>query len=304
LVIGMQSAYTPDATALDDFRCFLVDFRITQERYVTAFQMVPGNAEIVHHAATVLYSGGDREKIAAYDEQTPGEGWPCFSSHVPEEVGATMTNLLSAWAPGAPPVISHPGTGVRLEPGVVGVMRLHYHFHEGEIPGPDQTFLQLKFARTASNASMHNVYSFPLDSYDLNIPPNHTLAVDRTLPMSGWMGNFFFPDGDAYLVGLAGHMHLLGTNFQMEVISEQGRTVVLDIPRWDFNWQTYYQLKAPFKIRASDRVHIHCDYDNTAEHRQQVHFEGPMDWVNFGEGSQDEMCEAIISIVDNIPGTP
>ena len=58
------------------------------------------------------------------------------------------------------------------------------------------------------------------------------------------------------LLGLTVHMHLRGKSFryQVKLPGEADWTTVLDIPKYDFNWQTNYQLAEPLKS-AGGYVH-------------------------------------------------
>ncbi len=42
------------------------------------------------------------------------------------------------------------------------------------------------------------------------------------------------------------HMHVRGKSFKYELQLPDGtREVLLDVPRYDFNWQLWYMLKEP-----------------------------------------------------------
>ena len=50
----MTAPYTPDDTVSDDYRCFILDPELDRERYVTRYQVVPGEQRVVHHV--ILYA--------------------------------------------------------------------------------------------------------------------------------------------------------------------------------------------------------------------------------------------------------
>ncbi len=53
---------------------------------------------------------------------------------------------------------------------------------------------------------------------------------------------------------VAGHMHLLGTSIRVELNpGTPGARVLLDIPRWDFHWQSAYTLEEPVEAKARRR---------------------------------------------------
>jgi hypothetical protein len=76
-------------------------------------------------------------------------------------------------------------------------------------------------------------------------------------------------------------MHKLG-------VAEQGwiehaddtETCLLDVPRWDFNWQLTYVFEEPVIIQPDDRIGMRCTYDSTSV----------TETTNWGDGTGDEMC--------------
>src|SRR5438093_7798176 len=50
--VGLERAYrpTPPKGGTDEYRCFLIDPKLTEAAYLTGSQFLPQNAEIVHHA--------------------------------------------------------------------------------------------------------------------------------------------------------------------------------------------------------------------------------------------------------------
>ena len=59
-------------------------------------------------------------------------------------------------------------------------------------------------------------------------------------------------------------MHLLGKSIRVELNPGTcGRPVLLDIPRWDFHWQTAYTLEEPVEAKAGDVLRVTCRFDPT-----------------------------------------
>ena len=62
------------------------------------------------------------------------------------------------------------------------------------------------------------------------------------------------------------HMHLLGTSANILVPRPTGdRECLLDIPRWDFNWQGTYELTTPIVVSKQDGLRLSCTWDNFPE---------------------------------------
>jgi hypothetical protein len=79
-------------------------------------------------------------------------------------------------------------------------------------------------------------------------------------------------------------MHLLGQSTRLHVQRQDGASAcLLDIPRWDFHWQSSYELKNVMTVNPGDRLNLECRFNNP----------GPKD-VNWGEGTEDEMCMGFV----------
>ena len=81
-------------------------------------------------------------------------------------------------------------------------------------------------------------------------------------------------------------MHALGTSGELWVEKADGaRVPVLEIPRYDFDWQLTYELAEPIRFEDGDQLGLSCTWDNTREED-----------VTWGEGTNDEMCAANVYI--------
>jgi len=87
--------------------------------------------------------------------------------------------------------------------------------------------------------------------------------------------------------GVFPHMHTLGKTMRVELDHASRTECLIDVPRWDFNWQQgYFYDHAPLVAGGGDTVRINCNYDTTTRGT-------PTMW---GEGTMDEMCLAFIYV--------
>src|SRR5690606_25148777 len=71
--------------------------------------------------------------------------------------------------------------------------------------------------------------------------------------------------------------------------------VLLDIPKYDFNWQNTYTLKEPKFMPAGSSIHCVATYDNSAENLNNP---DPSQVVHFGDQTWDEM---MLGFFDAVP---
>ena len=92
---------------------------------------------------------------------------------------------------------------------------------------------------------------------------------------------------DALLIALMPHMHLRGKAARYTLHYPDGaQEVVLDVPRYDYNWQTAYRFKEPLRVPAGSRLHFQTWWDNSAANPSNP---DPARTVTWGEASDDEM---------------
>ena len=85
------------------------------------------------------------------------------------------------------------------------------------------------------------------------------------------------------------HLHLRGkaatyTSFYPDGTSE----VLLEVPAYDFNWQTQYEFNEMKQLPAGTRLQMELFYDNSAEKGAAIGFNANRA-VRFGGPTTDEM---------------
>src|SRR5262249_55669264 len=132
-------------------------------------------------------------------------------------------------------------------------------------------------------------------------PPKHQVL---TKPVhNGWfMGRWFgIPAGadhykieathsfkqDVHLLAFMPHMHLRGKSFRYELHHKGGKKdVLLDVPRYNFNWQSIYRPKEPIPMPVGTKLHCIAHYDNSAKN---PHNPDPTKKVFWGDQTWEEM---------------
>ena len=94
---------------------------------------------------------------------------------------------------------------------------------------------------------------------------------------------------DITLYSLTPHMHLRGKSMKWWVTYPDGREVtLLDVPKFDFNWQLQYELETPLKIPAGSKITNVAIYDNSVNNKWNP---APEKDVYWSEQSWDEMYQ-------------
>lgn len=234
-------------------------------------------------------------------------------------------NMVGLWAPGSTGNLYPEGTGMLIPAGNLIVMQVHYNLVAGVQPDQTSAVLQLESGDSDLVPLSRATLSAPVE---IPCPTGNTAAeCDRETiiadPDVQARNDDFFAAGllyycgktpddyinqdgarvssdcdravtaDVYAVEVIGHMHERGQQIVVELNPDTpDAQVLLDIPAWDFHWQGAYQFQTPILLEEGDTVRVTCTWSNTTNPR----------YVIWGEGTQDEMCLAWLTIVPQAAG--
>jgi hypothetical protein len=288
----------------DQFRCFVLDPKLTKDSFVNGAFVIPGNAAVVHHV--LVFSDPNRKSLANADASL---SYDCFGG-----VSVDDSTLLTAWTPGGIPLEYPANIATPLSTGSLLVMQVHYHPHSATDVASDATRVQLRFSDnapqyTAVNALIGNL-SAGSSSAGFGLLPGPDDPASGPVFLipaneSAHTETMQFPIGDAgpsapRLYSIGGHMHYVGVDEKVTLTHPDGRSdCLMQIPHWDFDWQRLYEYDAPIeqlpRINAGDILDIRCTYDNTMANQKvaasllEQGIAAPRP-VRLGESTLDEMC--------------
>ena len=269
VILEMPGIYTPVAEP-DEYRCFVLDWPETEDLYVTGYDVVPGNDAVVHHVIAYIAEPDDVWYYEERDAEEEAAGYSCYGSPGFPEGGDPR--WLGGWAPGGPVNMFPDGTGIPISADSKVVLQLHYNV-EAAGPGPDQTQVLVATEAEVSHPSNIQPWANPgwLYTDEMHIPANS----------SGVQHSFSYaPRSDLVIYSASLHMLELGKSAVARIDrADDTETCLLDIPRWDFNWQRSYQFTEPMQLQSGDALTVACTWDNPTDED-----------VYWGDGTSDEMC--------------
>jgi mono/diheme cytochrome c family protein len=311
LILEMPDDFILGPTGKDVFRVFVLPTGLTEDKYVTAFQVRAGNPKIVHHAVNFFDTTGNGMKAQTFAQaaekktRKPGDvdvGVGFTSGMLPglrfnpSDLFGSRPPIgpLGGWAPGVVPR-EMTETGMLLPKGSDFVMQLHYH-RNGKLE-KDRTQIGLYFAKKPVERPLLGLVvpgSFKIEkgSDGLGIIP----AGERNFKARGaW---YALEDCSIHMV--MPHMHLLGKSVKITMTPPGGKVeTIIDVPEWDYDWQEVYFLKTPLKVPTGTRFEIEAVFDNSASNpRNQSN--PPVD-VKFGEQTTDEMLFGLFGATKDNP---
>jgi thiol-disulfide isomerase/thioredoxin len=238
------------------YQYYLVDPGFTEDQYVRAVEVKPGDASVVHHALVMIVPPGDQ-------------------GVAPDSAGAMLD-----YAPGMAPTVLPEGQALRIPAGARFLFQMHYTPNGS--PRRDRTSLGLVFADP--NTVKYPVQGAAVFNTAIALPAgarDYSLTAEWAAPH------------DVRLVSLSPHLHLRGKSFRFDAIYPDGRReTLLDVPRYDFNWQLRYELAEPKRLSFGTRLICTAHWDNSADNPANP---DPTRDVGWGDQTYDEMLIGFIA---------
>jgi len=317
-----DGSYDGEKGQTDEYRCFIYDPELTEKKYLTGYEFIPDQLQVVHHMVGYRVPN-DLLSVAKQRNYSDGQGgWSCFGGTGlgGDQIG-TLNQMITVWGPGGGAVQYEEGLGLLMEPGDFFVLQIHYHF-DVEAPADNSTF-RTKWSSDETTEPVELIQYFApaeipcsvnedgplcdrnasirdrLDSYD-----GDGVQANMVLNMCGYTPEDFahMTDGIASstcdqsarlngtIVSVLGHQHNIGTSFRMTLNPDTPEEkILLDIPKWDFEWQFAYYPTEQIEIKKNDVIRLDCTWDRSLRPSNLE----PR-YVVWADGSDDEMCFAII----------
>lgn len=243
--------FSVPAEGVVDYKHYVVDPEFTEDKWMVACEVRPGNRSVVHHVLVFCRPPGQRRKFDIFDG-----------------------GLIAAYAPGTPAFQAPKGVARKLPAGSKIVIQMHYTPN-----GRAQEDLsRVGFRFCDAKEVKQEIEALAANNFFIAIPPGAPDHIVRS--------RYVFKD-DRLLVNLAPHMHMRGKSFRYEAAYPDGRReILLDVPRFDFNWQFQYNLAEPKLMPKGTVIHCTAHYDNSAANPANP---DPKQFVTFGEQTWDEM---------------
>jgi hypothetical protein len=249
LVIDIGRDYDVPAQGTVAYQYFTVPTNFAEDKWVEAAEIRPDKRAVIHHVIVFIQS-------------------PEASPQARE-----MGNLLVGYAPGEQPLRFEPGTAKLVKAGSRLMFQVHYT-PNGK-PAVDRSYIGLKFAkeppknRAITANAMNRGFAIPPGDPAYQVASTWTAKQDVTLLS-------FMP-----------HMHLRGKDFKYTIVYPDGREeVMLNVPKYEFNWQLQYELKSPIPLPKGTRIDCVAHFDNSPNNKYNPDAAKEVKW---GDQTWEEM---------------
>jgi hypothetical protein len=299
--------FTVSGSSQDEYEYIYVPTNFTEDKWVQAAEVLPGDRRVVHHATvsvipadqvakkeeenTKADAGVDKYhyrtgKLLHLRRDAPvaddGCSYPTGGG-VPGEPSGYLNIVPGIYLPGHLAETRPAGYALRVPAGGYLQFQIHYSNRTGE-DQKDFTSIGLVFAKEPVK---HEIAQYEIWNNLFLIPPNddnHRVTSCYTLPK------------DVIALAFTGHMHFRGKSMTTEAIYPDGRhEVILNVPHYDFRWQETYFLKHQVLMPKGTKLVTTAYFDNSLNNPQNP---DPSKAIRWGEPSDEEMMGFWLQFAD------
>ncbi|MEP7270959.1 MAG: thiol-disulfide isomerase [Acidobacteriota bacterium] len=256
-VIEMPVEYTVPADGTIPYLYYTMPTNFTEDKWISAMEIRPGNRRVVHHVIAYAQEAG------AKDTNAGGEGDLRRGGRV--HLGGITPNKTG--------IVYDPDTARLIKKGSSIVFQMHYTTN-GEVT-TDRTKIGFVFAKEPGKKTLvtGNAINgrFVIPAGDENAEVKATKTFDEDVLITSFMP----------------HMHVRGKDFVYTAVYPDGRSeVLLNVPKYDFNWQHTYIPAKPIALPKGTRLDCVAHFDNSAKNKYNP---DPTKAVKWGDQTWEEM---------------
>ncbi|MBX3411268.1 MAG: thioredoxin family protein [Pirellulales bacterium] len=237
-----------------DYQYYTVDPGFTEDKWIKEAEVKAGNPAVVHHVIVFI--------------QAPG--------------ASQFGSPQMAFAPGMTPRRLENGAAIKIPAG--SKLMFQNHYTPNGKATTDRSYVGFVYADPKEVTQ--EVQGGACGNFLFKIPPhagNHVVVAEQKFRR------------ETILLGMNPHMHVRGKSFKYELKYPDGTMeTLLDVPKYDFNWQLWYMLQEPKVIPAGSRMVCTASFDNSDQNPSNP---DPTKEVKWGEQTWDEMMFGFYSTI-------
>jgi hypothetical protein len=282
MIVEMPKDVSLPANGTINYKSILVKANFTEDRWVVAADLRPGNPQAVHHMRAIVRPPGSNWMKDA----VPGVAYEAGDPELGRQ--AEDSDLLGKFNPGLGAQDFSRFDSAKFVPkGSDIVFSMHYTAIGKETT--DRSKLGLVFAKNPPRRR-YFTHDGPTAG-NLSIPAgagNQEVVSEMTAM------------ADTQLVYMQPHMHLRGKDYEVRLIYPSGASETIFKTKWDFNWQLGFDLEQPLAIPKGTRIVGIAHFDNSTANKYNPDATSRVVW---GPQNWEEMQNCFMSFLID-PNTP
>lgn len=318
LVVKKSKVFEYYANGSDWWQQDTGDTGLTEDRWVKAVELMPGNRKIVHH----FCSGGAPTPNAAGARAgaNAGVGAVPADRYAQEELEEALKEVKAAGEGGGNARAAATGAAATEAPATAGIdgggfgcylpgngakyytedaavllkagskLTFGMHYSASGEAGTDQSSIGVVFFPKGVTPKhvIKGTFFQKFPAFELDIPPNTRKTFDAYTRLSK----------PSLLLSFQPHMHMRGNALILEAILPTGRVITISaVKNYNFGWQLNYEYaddEAPL-LPAGTVLHAIAVMDNT---KNNPYNPDPNRWVGYGQASAEEMAGTFVNWIE------
>lgn len=264
----------------------LIKVPYTEDKWIVAMQLHPGNTALLHHMGiteVTLPEGIRPEDLHAFAEVASQLGIPNGALDTAQVAVADPANpdaydMLGVYTPGTSFETYPDGSARLLKGGKNSYINFNIHYTTTGQLERDRSQLALWFRSTPPK---HQLFRIPTAVKTIiangrelltDDPGTKAEGTDVAIPpIQPYAENYELIGMTAYtepvtIYQFQPHAHVRAKDFRYAVVYPDGREeTVLSVPKYDFHWQLAYELETPLKLPAGSKMVVTAHYDNSSK---------------------------------------
>jgi mono/diheme cytochrome c family protein len=255
-VFETPRTFSIPATGAMDYQRVAVQTHLAEDKWVKAIEIRPSSPQVVHHVLVFVVYPPNHPRLNDQPQYKDGlDGY--FAGLVPGQGHAIFPKGLAKFLPKE------------------ALLIFQIHYTPNGTATTDRPKIGLIFS---DKAPEHEITTRGVFNTRFRIPPgdgNYEITATH-----------YFRN-PVRLLSFNPHSHVRGKAYRYELQYPGGKKeTVLDLPRYDFNWQMEYVLRDPIDVPAGARLRVTAWYDNSEKNPANP---DPTATVHFGDQTWDEM---------------
>ena len=306
-VIKFKDPVPIKGNGADHFYIVKLPIQLAKDTFVSYFEFVPNHRKLAHHinGHLINYDIGNKKNIQ------PGLTYALDAFKNYKDLYSQM-NILNDngtfpmltpntvyYLPGFTPATYPNGIGGYKINKTSAILLKNIHYGPSNVDVLDSSYINIFYGSKPKRPIFETqlgTFGISKIEPELILQPNkiQTFHTQATL------------NGDASILSINPHMHLLGKSFWAFALTQQGDTIpLIKINKWDFRWQYYYTFQNPVIIKQGTVIHVYGTFDNTDKNPFNPNH--PPKLVTQGEGvksmqTTEEMFQFIFTYLPYQPG--
>lgn len=299
-VIKMKDAVPIKGNGADHFYIVKIPAQMPKDTFVSYFEFVPSQRKLAHHVNGHLinFEIGNKKDIdlgKTYALDNYKDYTPLYKEmNVLNDDGTfpVLTPNTVYYLPGFTPPVYPNGIGGYKMNKTAAILLSNIHYGPSSKDVLDSSYINIFYGAKPKRPvfeTQMGTFGISKIEPELILKPNQIQTFHTQASLNG----------DATILSINPHMHLLGKSFWAFALTPAGDTIpLIKINKWDFRWQYYYTFKNPVIIKKGTVIHVYGTFDNTAQNPNNPNHPPKLVWQGEGVRSMqttEEMFQFIFT---------